>query len=277
MAASGTPLQLDLKAILRARLPRRVSRLVPGFAISLLEKLIRQDGLNRLLREAYPAEGSVFSASILRQLGITVEVKGLEKLEGRGRLIFASNHPLGGLDGITMVKILGETYGDDNIRVMVNDMLMNVEPLAGVFLPINKYGSQARRSAVLINEAFASDRHICVYPAGLVSRLSADGHIRDLQWQKSVVAKAIEFDRDIVPVRFEAQNTDRFYRLARLRKQLGIKINLEQALLPGEMFSQEGEHFRVVFGEPMTSASLRASGVSPAVLAERLRLHVYSV
>lgn len=271
MRRRDTPLQLDLRAILRRRMPRRIARFVPGFLIAPLERLIRQRDLNALLRGAFPAEGSAFSASILDQLGIEVETEGLDRLRGMRRLVFASNHPLGGLDGITMVKLLGETFGDSHIRVLVNDMLMNVEPLAGVFLPINKYGRQARESAVRINEAYASDMNICVYPAGLVSRLGDDGRICDLEWQKAFVAKALETGRDIVPVAFHALNSRRFYRLARLRKKLGIKVNIEQVLLPGEIFSQQRKRFRVVFGEPVTAVELRESGESPAILASRLR------
>jgi len=273
----GTLLQLDLTGILRQRMPRRINRLVPGFMLRALERLIRQDDLNALLRGAFPLEGSAFSDSLLTQLGVNVETVGLERTAGRSRLIFASNHPLGGLDGITMVKILGETYGDDNIRVMVNDMLMNVKPLAGVFLPINKYGGQARQSARLINEAYASDMNICVYPAGLVSRLGDDGRIRDLQWQKAVAAKAMEFGRDIVQVRFEALNSPMFYKTARLRKKSGLKVNLEQALLPRELFSQRGKRFRVVFGSPVSAEEMRTSGKSPLELAAMLRDLVYSL
>ena len=101
--------------------------------------------------------------------------------------------------------------------------------------------------------------------------------IRDLQWQKSVVAKAIEYGRDVVPVRFEALNSARFYRMARLRKRLGIRINLEQIMLPGEVFSQRGKKFRVVFGAPVSAADLRSSGKSPKELAGRLREKVYSL
>ena len=273
----GTLLQLDLTGILRQRMPRRINRLVPGFKLRALERLIRQDDLNARLRGAFPLEGSAFSDSLLTQLGVNVETVGLERTAGRSRLIFASNHPLGGLDGITMVKILGETYGDDNIRVMVNDMLMNVKPLAGVFLPINKYGGQARQSARLINEAYASDMNICVYPAGLVSRLGDDGRIRDLQWQKAVAAKAMEFGRDIVPVRFEALNSPMFYKTARLRKKSGLKVNLEQALLPRELFSQRGKRFRVVFGSPVSAEEMRRWGKSPLELAAMLRDLVYSL
>lgn len=269
-------LQLDLDAILRKRLPRRVSRWLPRVATAALERLICQDGLNALLRGAFPAEGSAFSASILKQLGIEVTVEGLERYRGQSRLIFACNHPLGGLDGIAMVKILGDAFGDENIRVMVNDMLMNVEPLAGVFLPINKYGSQARQAAVAINKAYASEMNMCVFPAGLVSRLGDDGEVRDLQWQKAVAAKAIEFDRYIVPVRFEALNAMSFYRLARLRKKLGVKVNLEQALLPRQIFHARGARFRVIFGEAVSPAELAAMG-SHSEAAQNLRAKVYSL
>lgn len=272
-----TPLQLDLSGILRRRMPRRISRLVPGFMLRALENLIRQDDLNALLRGAFPATGSAFSRSVMDQLGIEVETVGLDAVKGRTRLVFASNHPLGGLDGITMVRILGETFGDDNIRVMVNDMLMHVEPLAGVFLPINKYGGQARESARLINAAYASGMNICVYPAGLVSRLGDDGEIQDLKWQKAVAAKALEFDRDIVPVRFEALNSPMFYKAARFRKKSGLKVNIEQALLPRELFSQRGKRFRVIFGMPVSAKEMRESGKTPSELAAMLRDRVYSL
>ncbi len=275
--ARQTPLQLDIKTILRRRLSRGANRLLPGVLINVLARIIRQNDLNLLLKGAFPAEGSAFSASVLDQLGVSVETVGLEKLRGMSRLVFACNHPLGGLDGITMVRLLGETFGDGNVKVLVNDMLMHVEPLAPVFLPVNKYGSQARESARLIASAFASESHICVFPAGLVSRLGADGEIRDLEWQKSFVAKSMESGRRIVPVRFEALNSPRFYKVARLRKRLGLKINIEQALLPSELFSQKGKRFRVVFGDPVDITSCGVRDSSPAAIAAELRRAVYSL
>ena len=75
----GTLLQLDLTGILRQRMPRRINRLVPGFMLRALERLIRQDDLNALLRGAFPLEGSAFSDSLLTQLGVNVETVGLER------------------------------------------------------------------------------------------------------------------------------------------------------------------------------------------------------
>lgn len=271
------PLKINLHKILRERMPRKVSRLIPGFLITGLEKLIHQDELNEMLRMGYPMRGSDFASKVLDYLALTVEVFGLKQLPEGKRFMFASNHPLGGLDGIALIAVLGKKYGDDGVRFLVNDMLMNVEPLSDVFLPINKYGSQGRNAAKAINEAMDSDMQILQFPAGLVSRLLDDGSIADLEWQKAFVAKAIEYKRDIVPVRFEAQNTMRFYRTARWRKKLRLKVNIEQALLPGELCRSKGKTFRIIFGDPISWQTLRDSKKSPKQLATEIRNKTYEL
>ena len=130
-------LQLDIKQILNERIPKKKRRWIPSFLISRVEKLIRQKELNEILRATLPSEGSEFASRVMDFLNITLEVEGLENLPKDSRFMFASNHPLGGLDGIALISVLGKKYGDENIRFLVNDMLMNVTPLSNVFLPVN--------------------------------------------------------------------------------------------------------------------------------------------
>jgi len=260
--------QIDLHEIIKKRWKG-----FPTPLIRLLERIIHQKELNRMLREGYPATGSAFAAEVYDMLGLTLTAEGEENIP-EGRVVFASNHPLGGLDGIGLVKMLGGRYGDENVRVLVNDMLMNVEPLAGVFLPVNKFGAQNREATRAINEAYASDRQIVMFPAGLVSRLQPDGRIADLEWKKSFVAKAIETGRLIVPVRFEGLNRRRFYRLARWRRRLRIGVNIEQAFLPAEVCAARGKHFRVKFLPAVDPAALLAAGLTPRQIAARLRAMV---
>ena len=269
-------LQLDIEGILRKRIPSRKQKFIPGFLYGALSRLIHQDELNEMLRIGYPSQGSEFSRKVLKHLDIEVTVEGAENLPAKDRrVVFASNHPLGGLDGIALIAVLGQRYGDENIRFLVNDLLMNVEPLDTVFLPINKYGSQARAAAEAINAEYASDRQIVIFPAGLVSRLHPGGEVHDLKWQKAFVQKAIENDRDIIPVRFVALNRKRFYRLAKWRKKLGIKVNIEQATLPAELCASRGKRFRIIIGQPVSVSELRASGKSFPQLAEDLRAAIY--
>ena len=229
------PLQIDLQAIINARVPHKKRRFVPNALIRLVEKIICQDQLNAILRDTHPHKGVAFADALLRHLNISIEVIGRENIPSHGRFIFASNHPLGGLDGISLIKVLGDIYGPDGVRFLVNDILMNVRPLRSVFLPINKYGSQGRAAAELINQTYASDTQMIIFPAGLVSRRHKGGVIKDLQWQKAFIAKAIEYERDIIPIYFEGLNSSFFYNFAHWRKRSGLKINIEQALLPSEL------------------------------------------
>lgn len=273
-------LQIDLDRILRTRVGGWKGKLIPRPLTAALEHMVHQDELNATLDATYPAEGTAFANAVYDYFNLTLDIRGEENIPEQGRFIFASNHPLGGLDGIGLIKVLGSRYGDDGIRFLVNDMLMNVEPLRPVFLPINKYGSQGRAAAKAIAEAYASDVQMLIFPAGLVSRLHPDGVIRDLAWQKSFIQKAIESKRDIIPVHFEGLNRMRFYKTARMRKRLGIKVNIEQAMLPAELCAARGNRYRVTFGKPIPWQSLAeriGKGESPAQIAATLRELVHNL
>ncbi len=270
--ATPKPMRIDLRAILKSRRAP-----IPAPVVRMLERVIRQEELNGILSRTFPAEGSKFAAAALRDLDVTLSTSGLESLSPDKRYIFASNHPLGGLDGVALVDVLGSKFGDDNIRFLVNDILLNIKPLAPVFLPINKYGTQGREAARRINDTYASDKQILIFPAGLVSRLHPDGEIRDLKWQKAFVAKALEYGRDIVPVRFIGQNSNRFYNTALWRKRLGMKLNIEQILLPSELTGARGAHYRIIFGNPIPCEKIRSYGDRPELIAEAVKRIVYSL
>ena len=271
------PLQLNLTEIIRGRAGSK-GKWIPRGLLRGLERVIHQDELNEMLRVAHPAEGNEFSKRIINYLDLKIDVVGLDRLPDGKPFVFASNHPLGGLDGVALVGVLGARYGDDNIRVMVNDLLMNVTPLAGVFLPINKYGSKGvRESSRLLNESMEKGRHIVMFPAGLVSRLHPGKVIKDLAWKKSFLTKAMEYGREIVPIKFEGLNSMCFYKTAKWRKKLGLKINIEQALLPGEVCKSRGKHYTIKFGKPINPAILRDEGLTISQIIEKIYSDVYSL
>jgi putative hemolysin len=134
------------------------------------------------------------------------------------------------------------------IKFPVNDILTNIKNLSGIFLPVNKHGTQARDVARQIEGAYASDCQILYFPAGLCSRKKR-GVIRDLQWQKSFITKSVQHKRDIVPAFFSGRNSDFFYNLANFRKLTGLKANIEMLYLADEMFRQKGKEIDLVFGK----------------------------
>ena len=269
---NGEPMRIDVDKVLRERLPRHY-RYLPRMVVRWLERVICQDRLNVILLKMAGKNSVEAATAALDEMDIKVEATGLDKLSD-GRFMFVSNHPLGGLDGLALISLLGNRY-NHQIKFMVNDLLMAVEPLRGVFLPVNKYGSQSRSTAAQVEEALSSDNQFITFPAGLCSRMQPDGSIADLPWQKAAVVHAAGYQRDIVPVYFDARNSKFFYRFAKWRNRLGIKFNIELIFLPKEMLKQSGSTLRVIIGDPIPWSSLDAS--HPKQEAARLRDTVYSM
>ena len=260
------PMKIDVDQVLRARLPKHY-RYIPRFVIRWLERTICQDKLNAILVKMAGKDGVDATIAALDEMNITIETEGLDRLPD-GRYMFVSNHPLGGLDGLALISLLGQRY-DHKIKFLVNDLLMAVEPLRDVFLPVNKYGSQSRAAATQIEQALKGDNQFITFPAGLCSRMQPDGSIADLPWQKSAIVHAVNYQRDVVPVFFDAHNSKFFYRFAKWRKKLGIKFNIELIFLPKEMIKKCGSNLRVIIGEPIPWNTLDAK--RPKQEAARLR------
>lgn len=269
---NGKLVKIDVDSVLRTRLPKHY-RYIPRFVVRWLERTICQDRLNTILKKMADKNSVDAATAALDEMGINVTASGLDELPD-GRYMFVSNHPLGGLDGLALISLLGNRY-DHKIKFLVNDLLMAVVPLRGVFLPVNKYGHQSRAAASQIEEALKGDDQFITFPAGLCSRMQPDGTIADLPWQKAAVVHAVNNQRDIVPIYFDARNSRFFYRFAKWRKRLGIKFNIELIFLPKEMLKQSGSNLHFIVGQPIPWSSLDAR--APRHEAARLRDIVYSM
>lgn len=168
--------KIDVDAVLAAKAPR-IARWVPGFVIRWLKRTIHQDEINYILDEYSALPPQQFIQACFKFWGVTYSVEGLENLDPKGRYLFASNHPFGGMDGMMLADELVGYFGD--ARVIVNDLLMHVEPLRPLWIPVNKHGSQCGEYLRRFDEAFASDCPILTFPAGLCSR-RRQGVVSDL-------------------------------------------------------------------------------------------------
>ncbi|MDR1121221.1 MAG: 1-acyl-sn-glycerol-3-phosphate acyltransferase [Dysgonamonadaceae bacterium] len=241
--------QIHLDQILKEKAPLLAQKL-PGFMVKLLAKIIHQEDLNQTLQYIGNASGVEAMQKVMEYFNLTVRLEGEENIPSTGKYIFVSNHPLGALDGICLSAVLGQKY-NHNIKYIVNDILYFLKPFQPIFIPVNKHGSQSKRYAALINEACVSDNQLITFPAGLCSR-KKKGKIEDALWKKMFILKAVEYQRDVVPIFFEGRNSRFFYWLANTRTKLGIKANLEMLFLPAEVFKQKSATFTIHFGKPIS-------------------------
>lgn len=238
---------INLEQVIAKKNPKLAKRL-PKFILRYLKKIIHVDEINEILAKYGHLEGYDFLDKTLEEMNVSYEILQIENLPASGRFIIASNHPLGGFDGLVLIQAMQRKYGE--VRFLVNDILMNLVPFRSLFVPINKHGGQARDGARILDEVLNSQMQVLIFPAGLASR-KIKGKVIDLEWKKTFISKAVAYQRDVIPVFFEGQNSNFFYRLAAFRKFLRLKANIEMLYLPDETFKRRNSKLRLVVGKPI--------------------------
>lgn len=262
-------LQINLPEILQKNLPRG-SKWIPKFVVKRLERYFKINELNKIFKEHKEELNDKFIGSVLTAMGVNVEVYGLENIPKNGGAILASNHPMGGLDGMCIIQEVAKVRPD--IKVIVNSILTHVPQLSGIFTGVNKLGRSTKESLAKIDEIYASGAIIQVFPAGLCSR-KIDGKIVDLDWQKSFVSKSIENNIPIIPIYVNGSNSNSFYRMANFRKWIGLKFNVEMMMLPNEMFIQQGKKVQIIIGKPIHLQGIKRNKAQ--IIANQIKQHVY--
>ena len=260
---------IDLRKIFTAKVPK-LMKYMPEWLFRKIQRLLHEDDINEILTKYADKEGLDFINAVVVDFNLNLVLQGVDNLMDSDRILVASNHPLGGLDGIALIGAVGNHRGET--LTPVNDFLMFVKNLRPIFIPVSKVGSATanrEESLKLFNE-------ICYFPFGLCSRKTKGGKIMDLDWKKTFVTKSRIYQRDIVPVHIEGRNSNFFYNLALWRKRLGIKVNIEMAFLVDEFFKQRNKQLTISFGKPIPYQTFDRR-FTDAQWAEKLRTFSYQL
>ena len=134
------PLQLDIRAVLKRKAPNAH---VPEFIIRYLERITHLKQMNTFLRKHTTERDYEFIRLVLdEELGCSASIEGIENIPQNDQpVIFVSNHPLGGLDGMIIAQMIHDCGARKRpLKVIVNDLLMHMEPIAGLWAPVSKVG-----------------------------------------------------------------------------------------------------------------------------------------
>jgi 1-acyl-sn-glycerol-3-phosphate acyltransferase len=274
---------IDVEQLFASKNPGLL-KILPKFVFSWLRKIVHQEEINGYIYRNRDKFGLEFIDAILEEFVVKSEIiiphtltnpttlttlttltnltnpatltTLASLITSTGRYIIASNHPLGGMDGMALIQVVGKVRKD--IVFPVNDLLTFIPGLKPLFIPINKHGKN-NENIEIIENTFASGQVVLYFPAGLVSRKHKGGIIKDLEWKKTFITKARKYKRDIIPVYISGSNSGFFYNLAYWRGKLGVKANIEMLFLVDEMAKQKGKTIKMVFGQPIPYTSFDRS------------------
>jgi putative hemolysin len=255
---------IDLRRLIASK-NEKLLRWMPRFVLRYLERIIHQDEINTLLEKAGDIKDAEFSDAVMEEFKITISSSGLENIPKTGPLIIVLNHPLGGMDALALISLLKNHRPD--LRFIVNDILMNLENLNGLFIGINKHGINKKNVREDIEKAFKSEHAICIFPAGLVSR-KINGLVQDLEWKRTFVTYARSLDRTVIPIKIDGQLSPFFYRLSRLRRFFRIKANIEMLYLADELFKQRNKTLTFTVGKAIKMNQFDTSLTDKEVASE---------
>lgn len=262
---------IDIENIIQNKLPRLL-KIISHCVIKYLKRIIHENELNAALARNKDFHGLDFVEKILEEFQVQINVINTNNIPITDRFFLVSNHPLGGLDGMALLHVVGKVK--KNIVFPVNDLLMFLPNLRCLFIPINKHGSNSENIKI-IEETFVSEKTILYFPAGLCSR-KKKGNIVDAEWKKTFITKARQHQRNVIPIHIDGKNSNFFYRISNFRKFLGIKFNVEMLYLVDEMYKQKNKKISITFGKPISFTTFDKR-FNDKEWAEKVKQHVYEL
>ncbi len=266
--------QISIREIINSKFDGYLSN-YPSFisnsVYNILEKILFIPRINKFLKTHGDKSGLEFIEELFDELDISYKLssKDREKIPTEGRLIVVANHPLGGLDGLILLKLISEVRPD--VKVIANDVLMNLKNLSDFFLPFDLFSKKdLRKNYAQISEAIKKENAIIIFPAGEVARLKING-VKDKKWNRGAVYFAEKYQAPVLPIYFDGRNSVLFYLTSIISKKLSM------FLLPNELFNKKGKTFNIIIGNLISPKAFNTRYQRIEYLTKSLKKHLYLI
>lgn len=237
--------------------------------ISLLRRVVCEERINAEVAALAGLSGLRFVREALRRLDFSYRVAptDIEHIPAEGRVVVVANHPLGALDALALLDLVGGVRSD--VRIVGNQVLAALAGLGELLLPCEVFGPRAGGAGLRqVYRALEREEAVILFPAGEVSRIGPAG-IRDGRWAAGFVRFALRCGAPVLPIHVAASNSPMFYGASMLARPLGT------LMLPRELVGREHARISLAVGAPVPSSALRAAGGEAEALAAAMRRHVY--
>ncbi len=216
-----------------------------------LMKALKISTLNKFYKNNKHLQGVDFLDKILDEFQIKFEIpeEDLKRLPKDGAYITISNHPLGGIDGILLLKLMLEQRQD--FKIIANFLLHRIEPMKPYIMPVNPFEDRkdAKSSIIGFKNAILHLRGgspLGIFPAGEVSTYRDGKLMVDRPWEDAAMKLVQKAKVPVVPIYFHAKNSKLFYQLSK------ISDTFRTAKLPSEVLTQKRRIIKVRIGKPIS-------------------------
>lgn len=239
--------------------------------LGTLKFLFRENEFQRFEISYSYLSGFDFVEQVLEYFDFDYQVSERERanIPGQGRVVIIANHPIGSLDGLALLKLVGEVRRD--VKVVANEVLSQLAPLSSLLLPVDNMGNRTGRDNIrAIDQHLQQEGAVIIFPAGEVSRMGLTG-VRDSRWRQGFLRFARKAKAPIVPMHVDARNSVLFYSLSLFARPLST------LWLVREMFKHASGRVTVRVGPQIEYASYAELPLSNQAVVKLFRRHVYKL
>ncbi|WP_428026399.1 GNAT family N-acyltransferase [Arcobacter sp.] len=239
--------------------------------IKIAKKVVHEESINEFLQTNAHKKGFEFVDAVLDNFDFdyTVSSNDIQNIPTSGKVVIIANHPLGGLDALCLLKLVGKVRKD--VKIVANDFLAGIEALSSLFVPIDNYKRrQSKKDIKAIYDALNADQAIIIFPAGEVSRATAKG-IKDPSWNKGFLSFAQHCNAPILPILVDGKNSKLFYTISILNKTFST------LLLSNEMFKKKSKRISIKIGEIIPNEHIMPKGIDKKYLITLYKKHLYAL
>ncbi len=219
----------------------------------VMMKVLKVSTINKIYDRNKHLKETAFLNALLDEFQIKFEIpeEDFKRLPKEGAYITISNHPLGGIDGILLLKLMLEK--EPEFKIIANFLLHRIEPMKPYIMPVNPFENHknAKSSVIGIKETLrhlSDGKPLGIFPAGEVSTYEDDGLIVDRPWEEGAIKLIKKAKVPVIPIYFHAKNSKLFYLLSK------INDTLRTAKLPSELLTQKKRVIKVRIGKPISVA-----------------------
>lgn len=265
--------KIDIESILRDKVPNlfvKYPKFISAGIVKFLSGLLKISEINKFQQLNGNSFGIDFINNIFDYLNFSyvMSERSRTSIPSEGKVVIVSNHPLGGLDGLALLKAVHEVRQD--VKIIANDILMQIDNLKELFLPFDLFTPVSQKENIKnIEQAILNDECVIFFPAGEVSRMSWGG-IKDGKWKKGAIRFATKSQSPILPAFVEAKNSFCFYFLSMLWRRTGM------FLLPRELFLQRNKQITIKFGDLIPPDKI-SSAINQNLQMSLIRQHTYRI
>ncbi|MDD3054743.1 MAG: lysophospholipid acyltransferase family protein [Aliarcobacter sp.] len=237
----------------------------------IAKKIVHEDSINQFLTQNSHLKGFEFVDAVLDYFDFDYAVSSndLQNIPTSGKVVIIANHPLGGLDALCLLRLIGQIRKD--VKIVANDFLAGFDALNSLIITIDNYKLKQSKSDIKkIYEALNNEEALIIFPAGEVSRATAKG-IKDPAWNKGFLNFAINSNAPILPIFLDAKNSKTFYTISVINKTFST------LLLSHEMFNKKSKRINIKVGQIIPNENIAPKGIDKKFLLNLYRKHLYAL